>query len=611
VTLAGVLALHLVSTAIVSALFVWQFGHLAVAATAHALLVAAGDVALVSALAAAVALGVQGQGTARLAMLLAVVPLLQIYLYLLHAFSNSLWGRNITVFIVQAYWPTVLAGIEPLPYGRTGLFVMLLAGAVVATGLAIKWRGPVARDLEWLAGNDGPLGRLPGRLRGTCLAVVSALVTGVVAAILSWGIASDWAVWNTEMIASFFRPHVVIFEPTERRRAVGDRDAVVAANYPREAAGSRRNVVMIVADSLRADRMGAYGYERPTTPFLSSLLVAGAMQRVDVALSTCSESFCGVTSTLSSREFRDVTPRAFKLNDALRLQGYETRFVLASDDRRWMGLAGFYATDATSVSDPSNTPGYAVHDDRLILSGLDALPPAAGRPPAFIYIHLMSTHATGVQLDGHRRYGHLDDGVKPVLTPRDLFHSHITPNRYDDRVLQADDMVRQIYEALSRKGYMENALVVLTGDHGEGLGERHYGHGFYLYQEDIRIPLLIGDTAGAGYRNLRFATQLDIAPTILDRLGLPVPETWQGRSLLALPAARDTVHQTVVSPLRFSLIRQTDDRLLQLIVNPDGGEELYDWTADPQQSRNLIGGAEAGQADSMREQLKAYRAGGS
>lgn len=609
-TLLGVLALHLAGTAIVSALFVWQFGHLGVAATAHALLIAAGDAALVLSLGAAVALGLRERALARLVMLLAVVPLLQAYLYLLHAFSNSLWGRNITVFVVQAYWPTVLAGIEPLPYGRLSLLIVLLGGGALAAWLAVKGAGPVARDLERLAGDDGPLGRLTGRLRAACLAGASAVVFAVIAGAVSWGISSDWAVWNTEMIASFFRPHVVIFEPTDRRRAVGDRDAAIAASYPRDVAGSRRNVIVIMADSLRADRMGAYGYERPTTPFLSGLMANGAMQRVDVALSTCSESFCGITSTLASREFRDITPRAFKLNDVLRVQGYDTRILLASDDRRWLGLSSFYAAGATSVSDPSNTPGFAVHDDRLILAGLDKLPDAVGRPPAFFYIHLMSTHATGVQLDGYRRYGHLDDGVQPVLTNRDLFHSHITPNRYDDRVVQADDMVRQIYEALSRKGYLENALVVVTADHGEGLGERHYGHGFYLYQEDIRIPLLIADT-GAEYRNLRFATQLDIAPTIVDRLGLPIPSSWSGRSLLGPAGPRDTVHQTIVSPLRFAVVRHTGDRLLQLIANPDGGDELYDWIADPGQSRNLIDSAEAGVAEGMREQLRAYRTGGS
>jgi len=66
--------------------------------------------------------------------------------------------------------------------------------------------------------------------------------------------------------------------------------------------------------------MQVYGYQRPTTPFLSELVQNGRMKKVDAAFSTCSESFCGIRSTLAGREFRDISARTFQLQDVLRDQ---------------------------------------------------------------------------------------------------------------------------------------------------------------------------------------------------------------------------------------------------------------------------------------------------
>ena len=62
---------------------------------------------------------------------------------------------------------------------------------------------------------------------------------------------------------------------------------------------------------------------------------------------------------------------------------------------------------------------------------------------------------------------------------------------------QADDIIRQLFDALGAKHYLDDAVVVVTGDHGEGLGERHWAHGWNLYNEDIRIPLLLYDAPAA------------------------------------------------------------------------------------------------------------------
>jgi len=149
-------------------------------------------------------------------------------------------------------------------------------------------------------------------------------------------------------------------------------------------------------------------------------------------------------------------------------------------------------------------------DDRLVLEGLERVPVASPAQPAFFYIHLMSTHYLGVQFPGSHVFAPRDDSAAPALEPYETLVRRLdTPDRYDDKVLQADGMIRTLFEALAAKHYLDDAMVVITGDHGEGLGERHFAHGWNLYDEDIRIPMLFYDTQPVRYPDLSFATQID------------------------------------------------------------------------------------------------------
>jgi arylsulfatase A-like enzyme len=160
---------------------------------------------------------------------------------------------------------------------------------------------------------------------------------------------------------------------------------------------------------------------------------------------------------------------------------------------------------------------------------------------------------------------------------------------------------------LGDKGYLEDAVVVLTGDHGEGLGERHWAHGWHLYNEDIRVPLLIADTGERRYPDLAFGTQVDIAPTILDSVGLPIPASWDGESLLAPTATRFTYHQTYFLPNRFAVLYRHGHALHKFIATPQyGKEELYDLRADARETRNLVA-SEPELARLLRDKLREYQ----
>jgi len=458
----------------------------------------------------------------------------------------------------------------------------------------------------WGGAIHGTHRRLFERVRLVATAAAMVAVFGVT---IKWGVDSrDDLLWKHELIASFLRPEGFAFEPTARREAVATRDAVLRASYPRPVAGARRkNVVLIIVDSLRADRMQVYGYQRETTPFLSALVQSGRMKKVDAAFSSCSESFCGITSTLSSRDFRDISARTFQLQDVLRDQGYRTWFLLSGNHSAWNGLPYFYHSDEDTFFDGSHTQRYTMDDDRLVLEGLERVPPALPGEPAFFYVHLMSPHYLGVQFEDSHMFTSPDDRVSPGLEPYKILSQLNKPDRYDDKVRQADGIIREVFAALNAKGYLDDSIVVVTGDHGEGLGERHWAHGWHLYNEDIRIPMLFYDASSASYPDLTFAAQVDIAPTILDRLGLPIPESWEGQSLLAPSRTRFTYHQTYFVPNRFGIVYRDDRALFKFIATPQyGTEELYDLTTDHGEVRNLVKEQPA-LAALLREKVRAYR----
>jgi arylsulfatase A-like enzyme len=590
--------IHLLLSGAVAAAFVREFGHRWFAVATHVLVLAEWDALVLLTLGLIVAFTRQHRirwARAACALLFAATFTFQVYLYALDAVSNAFWGRNITGQLVVSFLPTVWSGKEPIPVGAAGI-ALFTFGVIATMTLASRWWGPMLDDSlrAW---------RLP-RLR-----LVAAIATAatVFAATISWGVHSDRPLWNTELVAGFFRPFPFAFEPTQRRRAAGDRDDVLRAAYPRHVATARRkNVLLVIVDSLRADHMQVYGYQRPTTPFLSRLVQSGRMKKVADAFSTCSESFCGITSTLSGREFRDISARDFQIQDVLRDEGYQTWFLLSGNHRAWNGLTEFYGASDGTYFDGSQTRRYSMDDDRGVLEAMEHVPEASPDRPAFFYVHLMSTHYLGVQFPQSHVYTRPDDQVNPGPDAYSMLPALDKPDRYDDKVTQADDVIRQVFEALGAKHYLDDAVVVVTADHGEGLGERHWAHGWHLYNEDIRIPLLLYDAPAASYSNLTFATQVDIAPTILDRLGLPIPASWAGRSLVSPAIKQYSVHQTYFLPNRFAVLYRDGDALFKFIATPQyGQEELYDLRHDSGEGRNLAADQPA-LAGLLRERVRTY-----
>lgn len=314
---------------------------------------------------------------------------------------------------------------------------------------------------------------------------------------------------------------------------------------------SQKNIVVIVVDCLRADHLKRYGYGRDTMPFTDQMAEVHGGVGVVNFYSICNESKCGIRSILTSRDFDNQNSKqalADSLHGQLKDDGYQINFLLSSD-HAFGGLKRVYYPYDFYL-DGMGFQNYAFNDDRGVISSLEGWPDYNGSPNYF-HFHLFSAHDHSV------RYGRYLDravsGIKPgflvdnPITARyskpDKTHSQDynysskqrTIDDQDNKIFQSDLVISRIMDLLKEKGYMDNALVVMTGDHGQGLGEHgYYGHIKGLYTEDLKIPLLMFDTATNAVVNLdetTFGSQLDIAPTILKHLNKTAPNSWQGRPL--------------------------------------------------------------------------------
>ena len=445
--------------------------------------------------------------------------------------------------------------------------------------------------------------------RGTALALSCILALAYTGAVgrLAWGLRES-GLLKYEPIVGFFMRSDGLFDFSQY---AGDRTRTkdgpgIRAKYQQGQSFVKKNVILIIVDSLRADHMSLYGYGRATTPFLSKLLGTGHLRKVELALSTCASTNCGVLSTLTSRPLTHLADGDFSLHQLLSDQGYEVYRIL-SGNHDWEGLRQVYGNDQTLYFDSTNSTQYPLNDDRVVFEALDHVPDFRGIP-AFFQFHLMSVHATGVKHDAYRQY-------QPAILRRNFDwilkgdDQQVLTNNYDNGVLEADATIARLFEQLRKKGYLTNSLCIILSDHGEELGERGplaVSHVRSLYQEDIRIPLLIYDEADVTYGNLTLARQIDVAPTIINRLGLQQPSSWEGRSLLDPVVSEYSYHQTRRWHACYAVVDHTTAAIYKYIRCSDSRHEaLYNLTADPLEQHDLSP-SEPRLMQNLRERLRDY-----
>jgi arylsulfatase A-like enzyme/tetratricopeptide (TPR) repeat protein len=356
------------------------------------------------------------------------------------------------------------------------------------------------------------------------------------------------------------------------------------------ASGPPPNVILITIDTLRADHLGCYGDAAIQTPNIDALARDGARFQhaftpVPITLPSHTVMMTGTYPTASG--MHDFSGNKLGASQAtlagvLHDAGYATGAVVASAvlDSRFGLNRGFdfyydhfdFNRLLESNLDEMERPGNEVMDQAL--GWLDK---SAGKR-FFLWVHLYDPHY-------------------PYRPPAPYSEQYKT-NPYDGEIAFADAQVGRLIAALKKKNLYGRTLIVLAGDHGEGLGEHgEKTHGFFIYDSTLHVPLIVKlPGAVAKPRVVNDEVSLaDILPTVLGELAVKPPAGVQGRSLLPLvegkPAdgASTLYSETFLPRLHFdwSELRGLQTGGYHFIEAPQ--PELYDLSKDPHELHNLFG----------------------
>ena len=353
---------------------------------------------------------------------------------------------------------------------------------------------------------------------------------------------------------------------------------LIRTKYLKNGNFEKLNVVIIVVDALRADHLSLFGYKRNTSPFIDSLFREGKIRKVDRSFANSSGSFASILTILRGRYWPEMGENDFSLQDLLKDQGYIINFLISGNHRAFHNLKNFYGKSIDFYFDGDDTRDYVVNDDRLIFEAFKKIPMQKEKS-AFFYIHLNSVHVAGYRLPEYRVF-------MPYQHHRAIAADYI--NNYDNGIVQADDYVKKIFQLLQEKGYLQRSVVIITADHGESLGERgFFSHAQHLYTDEILVPMLIYDSdKTVAYKGLGLATQVDVAATIVDRLGLPIPDSWSGNSLLKKEKQEYSFHYT--GHWR-AVIHNNGNHMYKYLYNQKTKqEEIYDLKTDLYEENNII-----------------------
>ena len=457
---------------------------------------------------------------AGLAVAAAVGTILLYYALVLIGLES--WGRVISWELIATYWTQAVPFAEAL-----GISLALIVGILVLTYAAIL--GAVwwyLAKLDWVPLVSASLPTRTFRLL---------MVAGVIICVAQWyEFTANPPVAQFEPVSlTFFasaNAHDLQGHAIDQLRAekLDRAENAARAEYRPGASAQRRNVILIVVDALRPDHLHFNGYERETTPNLDRLAQAGRIRQIENVHAPCSASSCGLYAIAASRFVHQFSHRPFTLHQVFKQHGYRTSMILSGDHANFYGLRQIYG-ELDEYFDSSMLKNRYLNDDQVVVDRIAAQPQWDGVPVA-MQIHLMSTHRLGKRHAESMRW--LPSASYSIKGGDEDTNIQRVVNYYDNGVLHTDAVIAEILQMLQAKGYLSDALVVITADHGESLGENGvFSHANAPTEEQLRIPLLLiayGYDPQQSLHQKSSASQLDIGPTILAELGMPVPSTWVG-----------------------------------------------------------------------------------
>ena len=450
-----------------------------------------------------------------------------------------------------------------------------------------------------------------------------------------------WAMMAPNMLGARSRPFLPL-------AALCLASCLSEADEPR----TPKHVVLIVVDTLRADHLSAYGYDLPTSPRLDELTADGV--RFERAYSQSSWTSPSMVSIMTGRYLKkerlSLPSELPVIAELFQSAGYATGAfihnpIINTDNGFQRGFDLF------------NCPTGSTHNKPV--KGYPKVEPAAAwisehaDKPTFTYVHYSDPHSPyGPQRRERQRWMRDPPALHPELEeylrsyegrPEErlgqlepsLEQIRVSIAGYNDDVLQSDLRIGQIIDALRENGLYEEAVIVVTSDHGEGLWTREEswggtlrrqrrasgrkislydlmkkGHGIHLHKELIHVPLIVKGPELLPTSIDSAVECVDLFPTLVELCELPRPDALQGRSLLDAiedKSSWESSRPFAFSSTRFSSTVVTQDGW-QLILPSELGEcqesmstELYHLPSDPFERNNR-----AAEHPELVEQLTEY-----
>jgi arylsulfatase A-like enzyme/Tfp pilus assembly protein PilF len=349
------------------------------------------------------------------------------------------------------------------------------------------------------------------------------------------------------------------------------------------------NLIVITLDTTRADRIGAYGYAAAATPTLDRLAREGVLfeqanTSAPITLPAHSTIFTGRFPP--SHGVRDnggfyLDPAQVTLAELLQARQVRTGAFVAAYvlDAKW-GL----------------NQGFDTYFDNFDLSKYRGISLGNIQRPANEVVDEALKWLDGARRSRFFGWLHLYDPHTPYEAP-ESYASRFRGRPYDAEIAFTDAQVGRVLAYLEAHDLLGRTVVVIVGDHGESLGDHgEDAHGFFIYESVTRVPFIIR-TPHAGMQGRRVADPVrtvDITPTLLELLGIPAPESIEGRSLTPLMTgeARELgveAYAEATYPLHhygWSDLRSLRSGRFKVIAAPR--PELYDLQADPHEATNIF-----------------------
>ena len=394
-------------------------------------------------------------------------------------------------------------------------------------------------------------------------------------------------------------------------------------------------IFLLTLDTLRADHLGCYGYPRPVSPFLDELAQNGIrFANASTSISTTVPAHTSIFTSLHPIQ-HNVLKNGHRMDDAfvtiaeqLKNNGFTTG-ACVSTDRHFS--AGNLSKGFDSMDEPPDYVHVYRRAKQTINKAIHWLAHRHENEKFFLWVHLFDPHTpfktplstcqaikneTNKKRQKQIKYFLEHQKVKSDFFASGQDEMMQVLDDYDAEISYMDSHIRRFYHHVQQSGLNANSIWILTGDHGEGLGNHHwFAHGKNIYQEQIHIPLIMHFPSRA-VRNRtvdQIVEHVDIFPTIMDLTGGKIEnqaKEVQGTSLVPLiaqplaaidkqvafmqrrdfdpknrPEVIDVFRDNFEEGEKYAL----RDSQYKYIYKTQGDDELYDLHADPYEQNNLIG----------------------